>query len=374
MDMNQFSKQNESNLFFPDLVVHNLNSKIAEIYDSSSPYIIVLEIFNLQYDSVDLMMLTPHQYDTETYSISKSPEFQNRSLHKHNFFELMFVLKGSVRQRIEEQNYIYHEGQCCLLNPNVKHLEEPVENAEILFLDLSDSFFKTIIKNDIYCDNNGNVNSTQNPIYHMILNALENKEYYQKQYIDFLPVAPLSTLISALEFLIGQLITETREKKPAFFIFIQGNIARIISFLINPSQYMMRFVNLKNSKEEYIFSQIQQILEENNGRVTRSELSSSLNYEDHYINKIVRSQTGMSIKEYGQVFLLREAARMLIQTNLNITDIIRKLGLSNCSYFYRIFKEQYGLTPKEYRQTSNTHNSDYVSIPSRIRDEYEGDK
>lgn len=364
-----FSTQTESYSTFPDLVVHNHKSAIAEIYDSSSPYMVVLEIFNLQYDTAEIMMLSPHQYKTDTYTLSKSPEFQNRSLHRHNFFEFMFVLKGSVRQRIEEHHLTYHTGQCCLLNPNVKHVEEPVENTEILFLCLSDDFFKLIIKNDISYENNRNLQSNHTPIYHMILKALENQEYYQKQYVDFLPIVPFSTLIPELESLVGRIISETRKKEPAFFIFIQGLMARIIALLINPTRYMLRFVSLKNSKEEYIFSQIQQILEENNGRITRCELSNSLNYEEHYLNKIVKSQTGKSIKEYSQIFLLREAARMLIHTNLNITDIIHKLGLSNCSYFYRIFEERYGLTPKQYRQTSEVRNTDCLLFASKIRDE-----
>ena len=92
------------------------------------------------------------------------------------------------------------------------------------------------------------------------------------------------------------------------------------------------------------------ILEERNGRISREELASVLNYDAHYLNRIVNQSIGMSLLEYGRFFLLREAARLLIQTDDNISSVMDQLGVSNRSFFYRIFKEQYGLTPNEYRK------------------------
>ncbi len=92
------------------------------------------------------------------------------------------------------------------------------------------------------------------------------------------------------------------------------------------------------------------ILEERKGRISREELASILNYDAHYLNRIVNQSIGMSLLEYGRFFLLRETARMLIQTDENVSSVMNQLGVSNRSFFYRIFKECYGLTPNEYRR------------------------
>ena len=46
----------------------------------------------------------------------------------------------------------------------------------------------------------------------------------------------------------------------------------------------------------------------------------------------------------------QDAARLLRRSDLNIQQIIAQVGYENTSYFYRLFHERYGLSPREYRQ------------------------
>ncbi len=51
------------------------------------------------------------------------------------------------------------------------------------------------------------------------------------------------------------------------------------------------------------------------------------------------------IKDYRFTY----AAQLLVTTNLNVQEIIYKVGISSKSYFYREFAAKYNQTPKEYR-------------------------
>ncbi|WP_242871169.1 helix-turn-helix domain-containing protein [Pseudobutyrivibrio sp. YE44] len=44
------------------------------------------------------------------------------------------------------------------------------------------------------------------------------------------------------------------------------------------------------------------------------------------------------------------AAYLLTNTELPVTDISADVGYNNFSYFYKIFKKEFGMTPKEYRK------------------------
>ena len=69
-----------------------------------------------------------------------------------------------------------------------------------------------------------------------------------------------------------------------------------------------------------------------------------------YVSECVRAQTGRTYKELLQRHRMETAARLLRRSDLNIQQIIAQVGYENTSYFYRLFHERYGLSPREYRQ------------------------
>lgn len=321
----------------------------SELHELSGPFMIALENYDFSHSKVEYILIGPGHFLHVEYS-SEDEFIKNRLLHQHNFFEIMFVLKGTTIQRIEEQQYIYHVGQCCFLNHNVKHVEDPREDTELVFLLLSDEFLLHLVHSDVRFDHTGHIISNMNPIYEFILDSHENKKQYKKQYWDFFPIIPADIIIPELEQFFTDILTETQALKPGFLFIIQGLLSRIFALMLDSSHYYTRVIKVAENKDEYLFSQIQQILEEKNGRVSRKELEKRLNYDSHYLNRITNRVIGMSLLEYGRIFTLKEAAKLLLQTNQSISSIMHQLGFSNRSYFYRIFKEQYGVTPNEYRK------------------------
>jgi len=57
-----------------------------------------------------------------------------------------------------------------------------------------------------------------------------------------------------------------------------------------------------------------------------------------------------TINNYINDIRLNLASQLLRSTNFNISEIVYKVGLTSRSYFSKIFKEEYQMTPTEYRQ------------------------
>ena len=57
----------------------------------------------------------------------------------------------------------------------------------------------------------------------------------------------------------------------------------------------------------------------------------------------------MSLKDYVNRLRVEKAKKLLKETDLKISEISRKLGYSQMSYFGSIFRKLEGCTPKEFR-------------------------
>lgn len=82
---------------------------------------------------------------------------------------------------------------------------------------------------------------------------------------------------------------------------------------------------------------------------TLSELAAQMGYDVYWLSREIRRRTGKTYKELLQEKRMQQAVYMLSNSAVLVTDIIESVGYDNTSYFYRIFREKYGMSPKEYR-------------------------
>ncbi len=73
-------------------------------------------------------------------------------------------------------------------------------------------------------------------------------------------------------------------------------------------------------------------------------------YSASHFMKFFRQQMGMSFVEYLNDYRLQMAARMLVSTEETVTAIARLCGFDQPSYFNRLFRRKYGMTPSAYRK------------------------
>ncbi|MDC7290099.1 response regulator [Blautia schinkii] len=83
---------------------------------------------------------------------------------------------------------------------------------------------------------------------------------------------------------------------------------------------------------------------------TLNEIADQLNSNSVYVGQKFRKDTGMTFNEYLTERRIRHAKSLLVTTNLKTAEIAGRSGFSGSQYFSRIFKEQTGMTPIEYRQ------------------------
>lgn len=78
-------------------------------------------------------------------------------------------------------------------------------------------------------------------------------------------------------------------------------------------------------------------------------LASDLGMSASYVGHIFKERVGESFADYLKSYRLDRAAALFERgTDLSVRDAMQEVGFDNESYFYRMFKTKFGVTPREY--------------------------
>lgn len=253
--------------------------------------------------------------------------------HRHDYLELIFVVRGKYVQSI---NGILHElkaGEVCMLNPNVIHRDE-ISGMEdrVLFMGLSPGFMK------------GELTRFFAP-HPEIASFMENQYgRTDQQYIrfgrgDFAPVQAL----------LEQIVEEDERKLPGHHLVIKGCLVRLFVLLVETHSYTCHYQS-RSEIEENLVAEILKYMEDHQANVNRKELAEFFHFNPDYLNRFLLRMTGENYSSNLRQIRLQSAVEQLLNTDKSVNDIIRGLGFSNKGYFNKIFAERYGMLPGAYRK------------------------
>ena len=69
------------------------------------------------------------------------------------------------------------------------------------------------------------------------------------------------------------------------------------------------------------------------------------------LKRLFKQVFGSSIFNYYQVFRMKEAARLLKEEKLSVSEVGYRLGFTNLSHFSRVFNDHIGMKPKQYSRS-----------------------
>ena len=102
--------------------------------------------------------------------------------------------------------------------------------------------------------------------------------------------------------------------------------------------------------DERIFHLRKQILNNFRHDWTIKEMAEIVHLSASHLQKLFKSQMGISPIAYLHELRLEKACELLETTFDRISQIGFEIGMTNDSHFTRYFKKKYGSTPTEYRK------------------------
>ena len=84
-------------------------------------------------------------------------------------------------------------------------------------------------------------------------------------------------------------------------------------------------------------------------KVTLDEISSYAGMNRTYFCLFFKRHFGMGLTDYLNTHRMTKASSMLGGGSVNVSDVARQCGFPNVTYFNRVFRKVYGMSPTEYR-------------------------
>jgi len=87
--------------------------------------------------------------------------------------------------------------------------------------------------------------------------------------------------------------------------------------------------------------------------ISISRIAKLFHYNETYLGRLFRKETGMSINDYINSRRMEIAKKLLTETDRTVINISASVGFNNVTYFNRIFKKSEGITPSGYRKKAS---------------------
>lgn len=248
-------------------------------------------------------------------------------MHHHEYYEILYIEKGSINYIINDQQYTLLPGDLILISPTTLHRLVSFESNESsrYILLFSERFLHKF--------------STKNTNLFEIFNNAKKNNMYKLSFNDTQKIELERNLISTSTIML-------EDSFGADLIYIQKFLKTII-FLTDAS---IHFYNEKTilTNSNNIVDQISRFINNNiSYKIVIEDIAKYLALSTSRISHIFKKETGISILKYinkKRMILAKE----LIKKGETFINIASQCGFQDYTSFFRTFKKEFGITPGDY--------------------------
>lgn len=248
--------------------------------------------------------------------------------HTHDYYEFYFFVEGDISMQVGKDVYPIQFGDAMLIPPNMPH-RAIIHNPEVPYR----RFVFWISKE--YYEHLAEIS----PCFTYAIDYASKN----KQYVCHLDQISLNSLQSKMLRLLEEMQSNRFGKELQIELYVEDfmlSINRLVYDILEPKQ-VTSDASLYTKLVEYIEEHLEEEL-------SLEKLSEEFYVSKYHIAHVFKDYIGLSIHQFitkKRLALCQEA----IRANMNITDVYHMYGFGDYSSFYRAFKKEYGISPKEYR-------------------------
>lgn len=274
--------------------------------------------------------------DSRNVFIIKHNRYTPAFLHKHDFFEIIFVFSGHCSQSIDLEKKYFKEGDLIFIAPGVYHTMEVFDDESIILNVLlrKKTFYQMFI-----------------PIMkgHDLLSQFFSEGLYNSQQIKYVIFHLGQNLISYQQEMLKLYKEQLYHDEFSDQILI-GMLTVLMARTMREDKDTMESSYKKNDFQNRPDFKVMSYIQEHYSTVTLNEIATHFGFSTAYCSRLIKSSTGVNFNKWKNIIRFRQAQQMLIHTRLSVEEISTAIGYENVETFIRMFKKEINTTPAKYRK------------------------
>lgn len=238
--------------------------------------------------------------------------------HAHSYTELFYIIGGDGKFQIDDEQFPVREHQMVIVNPNIIHTELSYEAHPLEYIVLGIEGLEITIP------------GTDESRYCIYTFSASNKVLNCMQGI----------------------LREMQDCELEHQMVCQAYMDILVVQLMRSTKVSMTHVSGNSSTNRQCASARHYIEHHYKEKLTLDELAEIANVNKYYLAHAFKEEYGISPINYMLACRIKAGKRLLVETDLSLSQISGILGFSSASYFSQSFRKAEGISPVEYRKTN----------------------
>ncbi len=255
-------------------------------------------------------------------------------IHWHDELEITYIESGEGIVSIDLDTFNIKTGDIILIKKGALHHINNVASSTLTASTFV--FHHSLIHNPLmdYCEKNF-ISPLINNIVHITPIITSNNEGYYELLDFFLKIRSSYT-----------------KKEFGYQLEIKGLLSLTISTFYKFGYIceVKDALKEKHKRRDTIQKVLLYINDNYNSKIHVYTLAKIANYSDYHFLRFFKSVTGKTVTQYINSLRLEKACHLLDSTNLSISEISYTVGFNDTSYFIKIFKKHYSLSPSKFKK------------------------
>lgn len=261
-----------------------------------------------------------------------------KRIHYHQYIELIYALEGDTRAWISGSTVTLREGELLIINTETPHdFESEGETCRHICVKFLPDTLCCVGHPEFDARYVSCFLGNSSEPYHIFVPDAMSAQSLKKCFLDS--------------------FSEWKAKKVGYEIALRKNVSEIFLFVLRELAECGRYdFSKKETALSYGGSIIDRSLEyarKNFSTVTMSEAAAGAGVSESYYSRLFKKVKGRNFSEYMNEYRINQAEKMLVFSQMSVTEIAFKAGFSTTSHFICAFKKIRGCTPAKYRNMKN---------------------